>query len=128
MLQFSQIKAHVQTTSRLTRLAFFHVAPKYSKFEIAVYRFDLLISTSSSHCNIARAWSDQAKPSLDITPSSTKMAPSTTTPTAEQIAVPETLLKKRRSNDKAREEKLAKAAEAKKVSPSNHTGSSIKAM
>jgi hypothetical protein len=33
----------------------------------------------------------------------------------QQIAVPETLLKKRRSNDKTREEKLAKATEARKV-------------
>jgi hypothetical protein len=44
------------------------------------------------------------------------MAVSTTTPTAEQVAVPETLLKKRRVNEKTREEKLAKAAEAQKVS------------
>jgi hypothetical protein len=44
------------------------------------------------------------------------MAVSTTTPTAEQVAVPETLLKKRRSTEKSREEKLAKAAEAQKVS------------
>lgn len=43
------------------------------------------------------------------------MAP-TTVATAEQVAVPETLLKKRRVNEKTREEKLAKAAEAKKVS------------
>merc|ERR1712071_9452 len=43
-----------------------------------------------------------------------KMAVSTTTPTAEQVAVPETLLKKRRVNEKTREEKLAKAAEAQK--------------
>lgn len=42
------------------------------------------------------------------------MAP--TSATAEQVAVPETLLKKRRVNEKTREEKLAKAAEAKKVS------------
>jgi hypothetical protein len=34
----------------------------------------------------------------------------------QQVAVPETLLKKRRVNEKTREEKLAKAAEAKKVS------------
>ncbi|KAJ9105973.1 60S ribosomal protein L7 [Naganishia cerealis] len=34
---------------------------------------------------------------------------------AEQVAVPETLLKKRRVNEKTREEKLAKAAEAKKA-------------
>lgn len=40
------------------------------------------------------------------------MAPSNT----ESVAVPETLLKKRRVNEKTREEKLAKAAEAKKVS------------
>lgn len=44
------------------------------------------------------------------------MAPSTSTATVEHIAVPETLLKKRRQNDKAREEKLAKATEARKVS------------
>jgi large subunit ribosomal protein L7e len=42
------------------------------------------------------------------------MAP-TTVATAEQVAVPETLLKKRRVNEKTREEKLAKAAEAKKA-------------
>ncbi|KAJ9108488.1 60S ribosomal protein L7 [Naganishia adeliensis] len=41
------------------------------------------------------------------------MAP--TSATAEQVAVPETLLKKRRVNEKTREEKLAKAAEAKKA-------------
>ncbi|GHJ88870.1 hypothetical protein NliqN6_5272 [Naganishia liquefaciens] len=39
------------------------------------------------------------------------MAPSNT----ESVAVPETLLKKRRVNEKTREEKLAKAAEAKKA-------------
>ncbi|CED83357.1 60s ribosomal protein l7 [Phaffia rhodozyma] len=43
------------------------------------------------------------------------MAPSTSVPTAEQVAVPETLLKKRRSTEKTREEKLAKAAEARKT-------------
>jgi large subunit ribosomal protein L7e len=43
------------------------------------------------------------------------MAPSTSTATAEQIAVPETLLKKRRQNDKTREEKLQKATEARKA-------------
>ncbi|WVF67936.1 hypothetical protein IAT40_002698 [Kwoniella sp. CBS 6097] len=43
------------------------------------------------------------------------MAPSTSVPTAEQIAVPETLLKKRRTNEATREAKLAAAAEAKKA-------------
>lgn len=46
-------------------------------------------------------------------------APGLTSPPSpyplQQIAVPETLLKKRKSTDKTREEKLAKAAEAKKV-------------
>lgn len=35
----------------------------------------------------------------------------------QQQAVPETLLKKRRTNEKQREERLAKAAEARKVRP-----------
>ncbi|KAL7415977.1 ribosomal protein L30, ferredoxin-like fold domain-containing protein [Mrakia frigida] len=43
------------------------------------------------------------------------MAPSTTVPTAEQIAVPETLLKKRKTSEKTREEKLVKASEARKA-------------
>jgi len=43
------------------------------------------------------------------------MAPSTTVPTAEQIAVPETLLKKRKTSEKTREEKLAKATEDRKA-------------
>ncbi|WWD08434.1 hypothetical protein V865_006546 [Kwoniella europaea PYCC6329] len=43
------------------------------------------------------------------------MAPSTSVPTAEQIAVPETLLKKRRTNEATREAKLAAAAEARKA-------------
>ncbi|KZV93105.1 60S ribosomal protein L7 [Exidia glandulosa HHB12029] len=40
----------------------------------------------------------------------------TTVPSASQIEVPETLLKKRKQNEKAREEKLKAAAEAKKAS------------
>jgi len=43
------------------------------------------------------------------------MAPSTTVPTASAIEVPETLLKKRKQNDKAREERLAAAASARKA-------------
>jgi large subunit ribosomal protein L7e len=43
------------------------------------------------------------------------MAPSTTVASAEQIAVPETLLKKRRTNEATREAKLAAAAEARKA-------------
>jgi len=42
------------------------------------------------------------------------MAPNTTVPSAQDILVPETLLKKRKQNDKAREEKLAKALALKK--------------
>ncbi|KAL1738812.1 ribosomal L30 N-terminal domain-containing protein, partial [Schizophyllum fasciatum] len=44
------------------------------------------------------------------------MAPKTTVPTAQSIEVPETLLKKRKQTEKSREERLAKAAEAKKAS------------
>jgi large subunit ribosomal protein L7e len=43
------------------------------------------------------------------------MAPSTTVPSASTIEVPETLLKKRKQNEKAREERLAAAAEARKA-------------
>ncbi|KAH9063341.1 60S ribosomal protein L7 [Lactarius vividus] len=43
------------------------------------------------------------------------MAASTTVPTVSDIEVPETLLKKRKQNDKAREERLEKAASAKKA-------------
>ncbi|EJD43781.1 60S ribosomal protein L7 [Auricularia subglabra TFB-10046 SS5] len=43
------------------------------------------------------------------------MSTSTTVPTASQIEVPETLLKKRKQNEKVREEKLKAAAEAKKA-------------
>ncbi|KAH9043138.1 60S ribosomal protein L7 [Lactarius pseudohatsudake] len=43
------------------------------------------------------------------------MAASTTVPTVSDIEVPETLLKKRKQNDKAREERLEKAATAKKA-------------
>lgn len=39
-----------------------------------------------------------------------------TVPAAHDVLVPETLLKKRKSDAKAREEKAAKAAETKKVS------------
>ncbi|KAL0946693.1 hypothetical protein HGRIS_012880 [Hohenbuehelia grisea] len=42
------------------------------------------------------------------------MAPSTTVPSASAIEVPETLLKKRKQNEKAREERLAAATAAKK--------------
>ncbi|KAF8212038.1 ribosomal protein L30, ferredoxin-like fold domain-containing protein [Mycena galopus ATCC 62051] len=44
------------------------------------------------------------------------MAPSTTVPTASAIEVPETLLKKRKQNEKAREDRLAAAAAARKAS------------
>jgi len=43
------------------------------------------------------------------------MAPSTTVPSASSIEVPETLLKRRKQNDKAREEKLAAAIDARKA-------------
>ncbi|KAF8350582.1 60S ribosomal protein L7 [Amanita rubescens] len=43
------------------------------------------------------------------------MAPSTTVPSASAIEVPETLLKKRKQNDKAREERLVAAAAARKA-------------
>ncbi|KAI0283004.1 60S ribosomal protein L7 [Russula aff. rugulosa BPL654] len=43
------------------------------------------------------------------------MAASTTVPTVADIEVPETLLKKRKQNEKAREERLEKATAAKKV-------------
>ncbi|KAK1227609.1 60S ribosomal protein L7 [Marasmius sp. AFHP31] len=42
------------------------------------------------------------------------MAPSTTVPSASAIEVPETLLKKRKQNEKAREERLAAATAARK--------------
>jgi hypothetical protein len=40
---------------------------------------------------------------------------SSSVPTASSIEVPETILKKRKQNEKAREERLAAAANAKKV-------------
>jgi len=43
------------------------------------------------------------------------MAGSTTVPTVSDIEVPETLLKKRKQNEKTREERLEKAASAKKA-------------
>ncbi|KAI0035927.1 ribosomal protein L30, ferredoxin-like fold domain-containing protein [Vararia minispora EC-137] len=43
------------------------------------------------------------------------MAPSTTVPSVQDVEVPETLLKKRKQNEKAREERLAKVAEARKA-------------
>ncbi|TFK54800.1 60S ribosomal protein L7 [Heliocybe sulcata] len=43
------------------------------------------------------------------------MAPSTTVPSTSDIEVPETLLKKRKQNEKAREERLAAATEARKA-------------
>ncbi|KAH9981200.1 ribosomal protein L30, ferredoxin-like fold domain-containing protein [Lactifluus volemus] len=43
------------------------------------------------------------------------MPASTTVPTVADIEVPETLLKKRKQNEKAREERLAKASAAKKA-------------
>lgn len=39
----------------------------------------------------------------------------TTVPSARSVEVPETLLKKKRSDQQAREARVAKAAEAKKV-------------
>ncbi|KAJ3543876.1 hypothetical protein NM688_g5808 [Phlebia brevispora] len=44
------------------------------------------------------------------------MAPSTTVPTVADVEVPETLLKKRKQNEKAREERLAAAVAARKAS------------
>ncbi|KIM49398.1 hypothetical protein M413DRAFT_6456 [Hebeloma cylindrosporum] len=44
------------------------------------------------------------------------MAPSTTVPSASAIEVPETLLKKRKQNEKAREERLVAASAARKAS------------
>ncbi|KAJ6502364.1 60S ribosomal protein L7 [Mycena sanguinolenta] len=44
------------------------------------------------------------------------MAPSTTVPTASAVEVPETLLKKRKQNEKAREDRLTAAAAARKAS------------
>ncbi|RDB21466.1 60S ribosomal protein L7-B [Hypsizygus marmoreus] len=44
------------------------------------------------------------------------MAPSTTVPSASAIEVPETLLKKRKQTEKAREERLAAATAARKAS------------
>jgi large subunit ribosomal protein L7e len=44
------------------------------------------------------------------------MAPSTTVPTVADIEVPETFLKKRKQNEKAREERLAAATAARKAS------------
>ncbi|KDR81756.1 hypothetical protein GALMADRAFT_207169 [Galerina marginata CBS 339.88] len=44
------------------------------------------------------------------------MAPSTTVPSASAIEVPETLLKKRKQNEKARDERLTAAAAARKAS------------
>ncbi|KAI9064441.1 60S ribosomal protein L7 [Trametes sanguinea] len=43
------------------------------------------------------------------------MAPSTTVPTVQDVEVPETLLKKRKQNEKAREERLAAAVAARKA-------------
>jgi len=43
------------------------------------------------------------------------MAPSTTVPTASSVEVPETLLKKRKQNEKAREERIAAALAARKA-------------
>ncbi|TFK76342.1 60S ribosomal protein L7 [Pluteus cervinus] len=43
------------------------------------------------------------------------MSPSTTVPTASAIEVPETLLKKRKQNEKAREDRLVAAATARKA-------------
>ncbi len=42
--------------------------------------------------------------------------PSTTVPSYDAVLQPETLLKRRQTNDKQRQEKIAKAAELKKVS------------
>jgi hypothetical protein len=43
--------------------------------------------------------------------------PYSSVPTASSVEVPETILKKRKQNEKAREERLAAAANAKKVGP-----------
>jgi large subunit ribosomal protein L7e len=42
-------------------------------------------------------------------------APKTTVPSQNDVLLPETLLKKRKTDQKAREEKLAKAGELRKV-------------
>lgn len=44
----------------------------------------------------------------------------TTVPSVNDVLVPETLLKKRRDDAKSREEKQAKALEARKVSIKSH--------
>ena len=43
-----------------------------------------------------------------------------TVPTKDQVLVPETLLKKRKSQEKARAEKAAEIEQKKKVSQENH--------
>ncbi|KAG6851266.1 60S ribosomal protein L7 [Arthromyces matolae] len=49
------------------------------------------------------------------------MAPSTTVPSASAVEVPETLLKKRKQTEKAREERLAAAAAARKAQKAKRT-------
>ncbi|KAG6878923.1 60S ribosomal protein L7 [Termitomyces sp. T32_za158] len=49
------------------------------------------------------------------------MAPSTTVPSASAVEVPETLLKKRKQNEKAREERLAAAVAARKAQKTKRT-------
>lgn len=46
-------------------------------------------------------------------------------PTNDQILVPETLLKKRKSQEKARAERSAEIEKKKKVSHNQHTGGGV---
>ena len=48
-----------------------------------------------------------------------------TVPTEDQVLVPETLLKKRKSQEKAREEKLGEIKKRKAVGPPHHARVSI---
>ncbi|KAH9079512.1 60S ribosomal protein L7 [Lactarius deliciosus] len=60
-------------------------------------------------------WSNTYTTPTDTNTKIITMAVSTTVPTVSDIEVPETLLKKRKQNDKAREERLEKAVTAKKA-------------
>lgn len=64
-------------------------------------RTERVLWPGESRASLQSVWADIPPPAFPIP--------------LQQIAVPETLLKKRKSTDKTREEKLAKAAEAKKV-------------
>lgn len=80
------------------------------------------LTAGSGRTNTTIAWPFRAEPPVCLAgsslPSKTQylMADSASfLALFQQQAVPETLLKKRRTNDKQREERLAKAAEARKV-------------